>query len=517
MMDRVEPSIFTRQKKLKKLIKLIEGRNEVPSSQISRIESQISQLGQELNTLDINRLKIEYLEITERTRCLNNQFKYKIDTPNHIINWYLRPLISHFDSPKKIDALSSNKEGLAELQDKINLFLPPGMWSGENDEMLRNLDLYYQFKSMGRGKCKGLKTEFYNLFNISDRNPFEYTTIGKNNLPVFHYKVDEFYKNLELGECSTVVTGLCPISGISNELTIIPKSGNRWQPELGFESLPLPDQDLQVADIVFPSRPILSDYIAIRNLIEVLNKFNKDGSNGKVSGLLWYPNAEYIMDFTELIFLNWLESDLITRSQIIEGFNTLESKYRRLVEVVVQDEGFEGVVEFRVTQGDDIELFKRILANMDLSRIKKTYGMWKAPESRKRLYQYLILKHILPALNGNNTMHIENSYEMWLNIQGSRAVQDIKDASTYSWICYPSVPSLNISFMRDYNAPYDDKLYLGEPSYIFNQKIQDLSKNYIFYILPQIFDLQEESDLARSKLRVKFIKKMLKINKFLNL
>jgi hypothetical protein len=515
-MDRIEPSIYTRQKKLKKLIKLIEGRNEVPSDQIKRVENQILQLGQEFNTFDINKLKKEYIEITNRAQSLNEQFNNTKGSRNHISNWYLRPLISHFDSTGKIDALRSDREGLGELQDNVNLFLPPGMLSQENNELHTNLNFYYQFKSRGKGKSTDLETNFYKSFNLTDRNPFAYTTLGKNQLPVFYYKVDEFNKKLDLGQDSVVVTGLCPISGISNEIKIIQKAGNGWQPELGFEPLPLPDQDFGTAELIFPPRPILSDYIAIKNFIEVRSHLTKANSVGEISGLIWYPHVEYIKDFIDIVFFNWLDSGLINRSQIIDGFNTLESRYKRLVEAMIKSEGFDGDIQLRVTRSKDLELFNRTLSNIDLSRIRNIYGIWAPPDSRKHLYKYLIIKHILSALNGLNTVHLENSYEIWPNIQGSRAVQDLEEASTYSWICYPSAPSLSMSYMRDYNAPYDDKLFLAEPEDEFVLKIQKLSKNYINYILPQLFDFEEIAKMDQDTLCTMLMEKLTNINKALS-
>ena len=124
-MDRIEPAMFTRQKKLKKLIKLIEGQELAPVNLKSKLETRIGSLSTDLGTGDLNELKTQL-----------NELNLKLGTPDTTLDpdhakviaqtrsWYLRPLISHFDSPKKIKALVSNEDGLGGLRNEIELYLP---------------------------------------------------------------------------------------------------------------------------------------------------------------------------------------------------------------------------------------------------------------------------------------------------------------------------------------------------------------------------------------------------------
>jgi hypothetical protein len=231
-----------------------------------------------------------------------------------------------------------------------------------------------------------------------------------------------------------------------------------------------------------------------------------------MTGLIWYPHIEYMMDYTEVVFSNWLETGTISKRQIIEEFNKIETRYKKLVEVVKECEGYQGKLNIHSTRQEDMNEFNRIVQETDIDRIKHIYGIWSGPESRLRLYFYLIIKHILPSLTGNNTMHLETSYELWPNVQGAKLVEGNNNAGTYSWICYPSTPSLSMSYMRDYNAPFEDKLYLGGPSEVIEQDLQELTKNYIAYVSPQIFNLNNLTAGSHSELRSLFVEKVLEIN-----
>ena len=516
-MDRIEPAMFTRQKKLKKLIKLIEGQELAPVNLKSKLETRIGSLSTDLGTGDLNELKTQL-----------NELNLKLGTPDTTLDpdhakviaqtrsWYLRPLISHFDSPKKIKALVSNEEGLGGLRNEIELYLPQEFWLDNSEDLYSSLNFYFQFKSMGKGKSKNLETEFFNSFKLTDQPPLPCGAIGNNKLPVFHYNLDKFTQDLSSGKRSIIVTGLCPMSGISNELRFVSSSGKYWQPELGFEPLPIPADDFEVSDILFPSRPILSDYITIKNFVEVLDHYTEITDADRVSGLIWYPHTEYIFDFTELIFTNWLEAGIITSSKINDAFNKLKTRYEKLVEVVPGLEGFNGKLEFRSTRTGDLNEFERIVDETDLGHIKHIYGIWSGTESRLRLYLYLIIKHIHPSLTGNNVLHLETSYELWPNVQGSKLVETAQDAGTFSWVCFPSTPSLSMSHMRDYNAPFEDKLYLGEPNDIFEQKTQHLTRNYITYVSPQMFNFEDLAGFDQSELHTLFIEKVIEINKAIN-
>ncbi|MCK5559323.1 MAG: hypothetical protein KAJ51_01975 [Thermoplasmata archaeon] len=524
-MDKLDPTIYSKQKKLKKLIKLLDGKGGVPASHRSRIETQIASLSSELGTDNIDSLKKQYSDLNLQITAKTEPFEFDgslepINFISQVSSWYLRPLISNFDSPKKVKALKTKNEGLGGLKNEISLYLTPEIWSADKAELRKNLRFYFQFKSMGKGQSQPLTTAFYKLFKFTPQNPFEFTTLGKNNLPVFYYNTDTFSSNLDSSESSIIVTGLCPLSGISDEILFVSSSGESWRPALGFEPLPLPPGTFKLDNMVWPLRPILSDYIAIKNYIEILKYYTERYGTDKVKGLIWYPNMEYLMDFTDVIFSKWLDEGLIAQDQIIGGFNELQRRYQKLLGYVTQAEDYNGKLELRTTRNEDINEFENILTNLDLSHIKNIYGVWNGPELRQKLYLYLILKHIFPTLDGFNALHLETSYELWPNVQGTKLIEDARAKTeglgTYSWICYPSTPSLSMSYMRDYNAPHNDKLYLVEQPDLFEQKLKSLSINYILYVAPQIFNFDQIKGIDKLELRELFIDKLHEINKTLN-
>jgi hypothetical protein len=505
-MNELDPAAYTKLKNMRKLLKLMEGQSQVPSEHQARINAQIQSLTKEFEVRSINDLMAQYQTLKHRldTRAAisdDNTAGISKKRFEQLSAWYLRPLLSHFDSLKKLKALSTKTEGLGGLKTKIDLYLPPEIWSTNIDEIHANLNLQFQFKSMGKGKSQHLETEFYKLFNLTDQNPFPYTTMGKNNLPAFHYNLAKFINGIDQSERSIIVTGLCPMSGISDEIIFVSKHGDHWQPELGFEPLPLPRDDFEVASMVWPQRPILSDYITLKTYVEVLNHFSTGNNHGKVSGLIWYPHQEYIMDFAEVIFSNWLEAEILLKTQLVEELNNIKARYEKLVELAIQEVGYKGQLELRTTQNADITEFETNLSGLDLGYVEKIYGVWSCTESRKRLYLYLILKHILYTLNGANTLHLENSYELWPNVQGSKLVENTEGAGTYSWICHPTTPSLSMSHMRDYNAPHHDKLYLAEPPAKFATSLNNLTNNYILYLAPQILNHEQLQDFNFQHLR----------------
>jgi len=515
-MDRIEPTMYTRHKKLKKLIKLIEGQESAPANLKRDLTTRISMLSTDLGTDDLGELKRQLIDLNSKLGALGKPpCSDEFDIITETRPWYLRPLISHFDSPKKVKALASNEEGVGRLKTPVELFLPQEFWARKVEDVNSNLSLYFQFKSMGKGRSKSIEKKFYELFKITNRSPDQWSTIGKNKLPVLFYNLERFVKGLAAGKRSVIVTGLCPISGISNEVRVISRSDECWQPDLGFEPLPLPGDEFEVTGIRFPPRPILSDYIILKNFVQALDHFYKTTSRDQVSGLIWYPSAEYITDFSELVFSNWLEAGIITRSQLETEFEKIKTRYINLFAAVLKLEKCASEIEFRTTETDDLAEFESMVNKLDLGQITHLYGTWSGSESRLKLYLYLIIKHILPSMSGNDVLHLETSYELWPNVQGSKLVENAENAGTFAWICYPSTPSLSMSHMRDYNAPFDDKLYLAEHEDMFEQNVRNLSKNYIAYVAPQILEYEDIKKVDKIKLRTIFTERLIEINKSL--
>jgi hypothetical protein len=517
-MNRLDPAVFTKLKKIKKLIKLIEGKDSAPAQLMPRIESQITELSSDLKMSDVDQLKTEYLELTQKLKSKTATGERSPNISPDIATWYLRPLVSHFDSPKKINALTLKNEGLGDINSDIYLYLPQEIISTNDEELNSNLNLYYQFKSQGRKKSQHLGLKFYKYFTFTEKNPFPYTTMGKNNLPVFYYNVEKFINNIQSGGGSVIVSGLCPMSGISDEICFVSESGTVWHPKLGFEPLPLPPQGYELAEINFPPKPIFSDYVVIKNYIETLEHLTEKYGTGKIEGLIWYPHQEYLMDFIDTIFINWCEAGLLSKKQIISEFNKLKLRYERIVQYVKSKYGPGTELDLHSTREENLIEYDEILTKLDMTDIKKVYGIWNGPPPRIKLYKYLILKHIIPAMDGINTLHLETSYEIWPTIQGTTLIEKNQSTSyLYSWICYPSTSSISMSYMRDYNAPYKDKIYLAMSREEFELQLQHLNKEYIFYVWPQIFDSEQlKHHIDLNQISSIFINKLNEINKIFN-
>ena len=147
-MDKLDPTIYSKQKKLKKLIKLLDGKGGVPASHRSRIETQIASLSSELGTDNIDSLKKQYSDLNLQITAKTEPFEFDgslepINFISQVSSWYLRPLISNFDSPKKVKALKTKNEGLGGLKNEISLYLTPEIWSADKAELRKNLRFYF--------------------------------------------------------------------------------------------------------------------------------------------------------------------------------------------------------------------------------------------------------------------------------------------------------------------------------------------------------------------------------------
>jgi hypothetical protein len=459
--------ISTELKNIKKLIKYLNGLSKAPEQHKPRISKNIEYLINKVRTGDLEKLeeKRNHLERKlEEIKLSLTQGTYL----EHIRGWYLRPLINHFDDQLKMRSFTSTIEGNEALKKRLQLFIPKPYFNLDDEVTKNNLAQLFKFKTFGKGtkRSSELEKTFYDQFRFNEISPCQETTLGKLDLPVIYYNVHEFFKKMKAGEGSVLVTGLCPVSTITNELGLATAGGQIERPVLGFEPLSLIND--MVTGIIWPEKPSLSDYTIVRNILE-LYKLLKKREN--VSVIIWYPYHEYFLDIINNILVNYVNSGLIQEYQIKSGLDQLKETYFKLIKIIrqeldlVDEESNDDIkiIEVNENKYNELEEFRK---KINLSFFKYIYGSWIGNELRRALYEQLVIKHILPTRNGVNVLHLDTSYELWVDLLASIAVEKQEDVlpGSYSWINYPSLPSISLSHMREYNAPYNDKLYLSMDS-----------------------------------------------------
>ena len=503
-------------KHVKRLIKYINGFPKTPNEQKKRIGKNIDYLKNKLQTddlVELNKLKIELEKRYDHLIKIEKDRTYS----DHLRGWYLRPLISHFDNTHKLQTFFSTNEGAGALKNKLQLFIPQPYLTHDRDKTIKQLQHFFKFKAKGKGTpdSNSLEHQFYEQFEFTSANPFPNTTIGALGLPVIWYNVTDFGARLKRGEEGVLVTGLCPLSTISDEIGFLISDNKVIRPNLGFETLQVVHKD--IIDLVWPRRPIISDYIILKNILE-LYKYNQKFQN--LSVIIWYPYHEYYLDLTENIFKNYLELGIIQKDQIRQGLDEIKKRYFKLIEYVKSELDLlnaidvENIKIIKVDEKCHNDL-KKFAKKFDFSFFKYIYGSWVGNELRRRLYNYLVLKHIKPVFEGKDVLHLDTSYELWVDLLGSQVVESFGHSETFSWISYPAVPSLSLGRMRDYNASNNDKLYIAEERDKFQDRLNRLSKKYLLHIAPLVLGKDINLKRDKSELIYDFKAKLLNMNEYL--
>jgi hypothetical protein len=502
-------------KNTSKLIKYLEGLNSTPPKQKARIENNIKQLKSKLNIDDLNKiydLKTDLIDKIEKLKLKSKSRTYL----EHLQGWYIRPLINHFDNVSKIKTFISEIEGARALRCKLQFSIPEHLYQKDNEEIISNLQNELRFKAQGKGSIQSseLENKFYSQFDFTIINPLKNSTIGKLNLPCISYNVSSFWDNIKAGNDSVLVTGLCPLSTVSNELGFVVKDKRVIRPDLGFDTLALDTEE--IINLTFPPRPIISDYFVIKNILESFNNL-KDDYNVEI--LIWYPSHEYYLDLTSNILKNYLDEGYLDNKQIITKLNEIKIKYYKLIEFIKTELGLnqkDAENKIRIIEVDEncyskLEQYKQ---EIDFTFFKYIYGSWVGSELRRELYEQLIIKHIYPTFTDKNVLHLDTSYELWVDMLGAVTVEKNKLKGNYSFINYPAVPSISLSHMRDYNAPFYDKLFLAENKVEFRDRIDRLSKKYILRVAPFFLGAscadKEQNDIIND-----FKNKLIEVNSYL--
>jgi hypothetical protein len=502
-----------RLKNVKKLMKYTEGLSSAPEEHQERISRNIRNLQDKLG-LDVDSDLLDVRNNIERIIEQMNGFEEGLSYPAGIGGWYLRPLINHFDSVDKVKTFSDHTEGAAGLEQNLQLFIP--------EVEKKELHQLFQFKACGKGseESRKLEAKFYEQFEITSVNPFSKYSPDIIEVPLISYNTAVFWERLAAGESAALVTGLCPLSTITDELGFVLDGGDVVRPTMGFE--PLPVEHKNIDGISWPKRPIISDYVTLRYIFELYSKLQ---SYSNLSMLIWYPEHEYFLDLTESIFKQHIDAGIIHGRQIKNGLDELKARYLRLIDFVKsehdllspkQQERLE-IVEVTKDIHQELDGLKK---HLDLSFFKVIYGSWHGSELRRELYEQLIIKHIRPVFEGINTLHMDCSYESWVDILGSLTMEKHttgeKTYGNYSWISYPSLPSISMSMMREFNAPNNDKLYLAGDKKSFQKRLAGLSRSYILKVAPMVLKSHEIINKAPDEVIEMFNRKLFELNSVLN-
>jgi len=503
-------------KNVRKLIKYLEGFSQTPNEYRNRIKNKIESLENKIQITELNQLYELKTEL-EKKIDLSSQQKNRMTYLDHLRGWYLRPLINHFDNTQKIRTLTDATEGANALKRKLQLFIPKPYYMPGIDKTKKHLRELFKFKAHGKGSSASfeLEQQFYRLFEFTSLNPIFCSSFGALDLPVIHYNATTFCEHLNAGDDCILITGLCPLSTITNELGFKLPNDEEKRPILGFESLPVDFEE--IIDISWPPRPIISDYIFIRNILELYKNLN---SNSNVSVLIWYPYHEYYLDLTESIFDNYLANDKIQAEQLTSGMDVLKERYFKLIEFTKSELGLNknksekniSIIEVDASHFRELEKYR---TKVDLSFFKYIYGSWIGNERRRRLYEQLVIKHIKPVFDGVHVLHLDTSYELWVDILGSCVVEQNRLPGTYSWVNYPSVPSISLRRMREFNSPHDDKFYLAGDSQSFKNRLDKLTKEYIYRVAPLILNEKIVTDFKFDEILDEFKAKLLRLNEYL--
>jgi len=503
-------------KNIKKLIKYKNSFSNTPENYKPTLSRKIEYLQNKVGIIDSKKLKVRKKKLEQKLEKLK-KIQKKTSYLQHISGWYLRPLINHFDTAQKIETLSSTIVGINALEQKPMLYVKEKYTKEIRKSTLKKLNQFFRFKAFGKGseKSQELEKQFYSLFEFTSKNPLPKSTIGDLVVPLVYYNTEIFWAQLKNEVPSTIVTGFCPLSTINDELAFKLKTGEIIRPELGFEEI---TKDYgEIEKLIWPRKPILTDYIKIKTALELFNEYQEYPN---LSVIIWYPYHEYLLDLEENVFSGYLSNGLITRKQLLRGLNSLKNRYLKLFEMVKSELGlagreFKNQIELVQVTEDKFYELEKYRPKLEFSFFKYIYGSFLGNELRRKLYEQLIMKHILPTLDGNNVLHLDTSYELWVDLLGTILMEKNEDIlkGNYSWINYPSLPSIKLSHMREYNAPHGDKLYLTTDPQKFKEQVEKLPNKYMLHVAPLILGKETVIDNTPDEIIDKLKNKLITLNR----
>jgi hypothetical protein len=480
-------------KRLKKQLKLMKGLSKAPDGQRQRMEGLLDELKKKTGLDTIEAVEKRLGEVKEARESILAKSK-TIPDDTKLRAWYLRPLLSHLDHPKKIDSLADGTIGVGGLSSPLVLHIP-AEW-GLTPESYEPLRRFFSFKGYGKGTIESaeLEQQFLQSVSLSHEMPFQLK--GLTDLPLLHYNIDGLQSLvLEENRPVSIVSGVCPVSLISNEFELVYESGRAERPALGFESLRAPDE--KITELRFPPRPIAGDYIELVRVFSMANRLSEHLGSDNVNVTLWLPMHDYQVTMTSEIFSNWFALGVLTHDQVYSGLNLLSERYISLIKAVSNEFDFKGKLIIENPDEDTLALHIDELVHLLSSshpkiiedRIPLIYGLYAGTTLRRHLFEQLAFKHMQKLIEDPETsvLHIENSYELWPSLFAARLADAwaakalpgcTKYEQVYSFICAPSIPSPSLKYMRSLNSPHEEKIYLGVPTSEFEGQLAKMRPKY---------------------------------------
>ena len=376
--------------------------------------------------------------------------------------------------------------------------------------------------------CLPGETKLSSLFPYKElrKNDFEKRVkdvfqISSNSLslgyPFFSFGFEEFLSLLEKGEKSLLVSGFCPLSFVSDTITFA-FSDREFEINLSHGQLTSAwtkhlkkIKGKEALSFRTPPTPYLSDAVNI-SLSFQFAEYLKKRFDYALEVWFWFPIENYVSEFCSLA-RPLLTEGLIQEKNIRDAFSLTRKRYSSLLSFINK---LYPQISAEIV--DDSLLWKereRIKEKRkSLEFVQYYYGRYRfTTDEKKRLYQNVVLMHVFFAEMGFNTLHIEDSYEIWPNLDASLylCLEKNKCLGNYGWLCYPSLPSMSLKNLREFNASPQDKIYLFENRESLKEKIEKSSFEFLFLTYSSLLrdkhtTILEEKSVSRKK-KISFLKR----------
>jgi len=421
--------------------------------------------------------------VETRVRTLNEQ-RFSRSEEERFLELQLRVLLSHLNHPLKLQQLQAFLSERVNETRRMVLHLPAGTLRVEDER--KNEQKPGSTMPFSLFPYKELRR---NRFGAALESLFKGST-GPCPLafPGISSGLDRFLARLRSGRPSLIVSGFCPLSFLADDLKSQAGDGT----------------------LTFPPTPLLSDAVYVSFAIQCAM------SLGHLSGnmpdiVFWFPRGTYADELT-YHFQPSIDEGEVRYREIEDGLSLLEKHYERLVvfmRTACPDVNFR-VVGDRLLEEPGKELLAAKRAGLD--PVEFHYGRYRFRNEREKTrYKDVILMHSHFAEKGFGTLHLENSYELWPNLHAENYLARTEKAAgsrgpsgSFSWFCYPSVPSLTLRQLRDFNAPSTDKIYLVEDMGTIQDKLRRSRPGFLSFVYAALFPAEwrttmEERTMSRTK------------------
>lgn len=385
--------------------------------------------------------------------------------------WSSRPLLNHLLRKKKIESLMKR---LHKLDSSLCLYIPQGR--SRNDL----LDVF------GSEREKSNRLDMMIQQGVLNEAPIQTSLIDRvlGSWPRIGYKTGKIRTEQGL----KVVTGVCPLSGRQDEFTLeFDSRSTRLTMGYGRFSM---ENRTDIRRIVFPPRPLLSDWILLKRAARLAASLGAPLT-------VWLPHEDYWQYFSDHFFHDlFLErKDLKARFQ--RDLAQLCDSYELMIRALVSMEPNIQLELIRTNYDslDEIRNSKDLFLPMNIGEI---YGAWRGNKIEQSLYMSTVLEHIIPGEDAESLLHLESSYEIWPNLLAAELSETAQDMAVYSFLLEPALPGLHMSWMRDYNAPRDEKIFILEDEVSWTKKIGSADPRWIKYAfaLMDLGEADSEADMT---------------------